>query len=96
MKNTELQHEAAALVTRWFAVKVAQVLGFAEGDIDVGKPAHSYGIDSLVAIDFKNWFAREIMAEIEVFMLLGSGSLESLAAVAAEKSRIRIESQSTQ
>ena len=85
------QDEAASLVTEWFSTKVGQVLGPSKPDIDPCRPVHTYGIDSLIAIDLKNWFTREIGADIEVFVLLGTMSLEMVSAMAAEKSRYRYE-----
>lgn len=89
LRKATSQNEAASLITGWFSTKIAQVLGLPELDIDPHKPIHIYGIDSLVAIDLKNWLAREMGAEMEVFMLLGNSSLETISAVAAEKSRYR-------
>lgn len=65
------------------------MLGLSEHDIDPSKPVHTYDIDSLVAIELKNWLAREIGADIEVFVLLGNMLLEKVSAMAAETSRYR-------
>lgn len=81
--------EAALLVGEWFEAKMTHTLGLAEGSIDRARPPHTYGIDSLVAIDLKNWFAREIGAEVAVFALLGNSSLDQLAIEATNKSRYR-------
>ena len=89
LKKTTSQDEAAGLVTQWFSGKIRQVLGLPEPDLDSSRPMHTYGIDSLVAIDLKSWLAREIGADIEVFVLLGNMSLEMVSAMAAEKSRYR-------
>lgn len=89
LKKATSQDEAVALVTKWFSGKIGQILGLSELDIDPSKPVHTYGIDSLIAIDLKNWLAGEIGADIEVFALLGNMSLEMVSAVAAEKSRYR-------
>lgn len=81
--------KAAALVCEWFTGKIAHTLGLAEEDVDVKKPLHTFNVDSLVAIDLKNWFAREIGAEVEVFALLGNTPIEQIAEQAASKSRYR-------
>ncbi|KAI0485236.1 lovastatin nonaketide synthase [Xylariaceae sp. FL0804] len=91
MTKSATLDDSAALVTTWFSGKLAQMLGLAESDIDAAKPMHSYGIDSLVAIDLRNWFRREIGAEMEVFVLLGNESLQQLCAEAARKSRYQPE-----
>jgi aryl carrier-like protein len=81
--------EATALVTSWFSHKICQVLGLVESDIDTGKPLHTYGIDSLIAIDMRNWLAREIGANIDVFMLMGNDPMEAISAESAKRSRFR-------
>ncbi|PQE15785.1 polyketide synthase protein [Rutstroemia sp. NJR-2017a BBW] len=81
--------EATTLVTSWFSHKICQVLGLVESDIDTGKPLHTHGIDSLIAIDLKNWLAREIGANIDVFMLMGNDPMEAISAESAKRSRFR-------
>jgi hypothetical protein len=44
-------------------------------DIDTMKSINVYGIDSLVAIDLKNWMHREVGADVEVFVFLADMSL---------------------
>lgn len=81
--------EAARLVKGWLLSKIASILGLLDSDIDPGKPVHTYGIDSLVAVDLRNWFAREIGADIGVFMLMGNTPLEGVSAAASNKSQYR-------
>ncbi|RYP82307.1 hypothetical protein DL769_001709 [Monosporascus sp. CRB-8-3] len=80
---------AGELVTSWFKIKIAQLLNLNEIDVDEGRPVHTYGIDSLVAIDLKNWFATEIGTVVQVFVLLGNKALGEVAREAATCSRFR-------
>jgi len=89
LRKSTSPEDASALVTEWFSAKVGQILGLAASEIDVGKPIHTYGIDSLVAIDLKNWLAKEIGADIAVFDLMGNMPLEALSKLAMERSRFR-------
>lgn len=89
LKSASTTDDAAALVTSWLSAKLAQLLGIPGIDIDTTRPVHAYGIDSLVAIDLRNWFEREIGARIEIFTLMGNISLEELAARAARDSLYR-------
>ena len=86
LKEAETSDAAAALVVEWFSGKIAQVLGLAEDEVDKTKPINVYGIDSLVAIDLKNWMQREIGSEMEIFVLLANVSLEDLCKEAVSKS----------
>ncbi|KAF2266737.1 hypothetical protein CC78DRAFT_595404 [Lojkania enalia] len=51
-------------------------------------PLHSLGVDSLVAVELRNWFAKEIGADIATFEILGNFSVDDLAALAVSKSRL--------
>jgi hypothetical protein len=81
--------EAEALVTEWLRSKTALVLGVELEEVDGSKPAHAYGVDSLVAIDLRKWFAKEIGADVQVFTLLGNKPLCDIAKEAAKTSRFR-------
>ena len=59
-----------------------------EGDIDVFKPVHHYGVDSLVAIDYRNWIFRELKSTVTVFDILNSVPMTALAAKIAKKSEL--------
>ncbi|KAI0553284.1 lovastatin nonaketide synthase [Xylaria curta] len=87
LRQAPSHYEAGSLVTMWFRSKVAQVLGLKIEDVDTDRPVHTHGIDSLVAIDLKNWFLREIGADIQVFLLLSNKSLTMVAREAAGISR---------
>ncbi|KAH7400554.1 lovastatin nonaketide synthase [Phaeosphaeria sp. MPI-PUGE-AT-0046c] len=86
LKESKSLDEAAEQVTEWFSAKVAQVLGVRMEDIDGTKAINVYGIDSLVAIDLKNWMHREIGANVEVFILLANISLQDLCREVVKKS----------
>ncbi|KAL6231683.1 hypothetical protein BDW75DRAFT_243677 [Aspergillus navahoensis] len=77
----------ASLVLEWTCSKVSQVLGVPIADICPDKPVLSYGIDSLVAVDLKNWFEREIGARVTVLDLMGNIPLQELCATAAQSLR---------
>jgi aryl carrier-like protein len=89
LKQAASTDECANLVTEWFSSKLGQVLGLSTLDIEPSKPIHHYGVDSLVAIDLRNWLERETGADITVFELLGNMPLRDLSTIVAEKSRYR-------
>ncbi|RYP89414.1 hypothetical protein DL769_000065 [Monosporascus sp. CRB-8-3] len=91
LRSAPSQDDAAILVKTWLTAKLGQVLGLTGADIDSSKPLHAYGIDSLVAIDLKNWFTSKIGADFEVFDILGNISLDGLSIEAAKRSRARHE-----
>lgn len=61
------EHVLAALVTR-----MAKMLQMSTSEIDTKRPLHSYGIDSLVAIEIVNWALKELKAHLTVFDIMAA------------------------
>lgn len=57
-------------------------------DIDAKKPLVAYGLDSLVAVELKNWISRDLEANTPLMELMNSPSIEVLAGKIAEKSKL--------
>ena len=70
--------------------RLARLLAIPEQDVDVHRPLNAFGIDSLVALEIRNWASRELEAEIGVFEITSAESLESLAEIVTAKSRLRV------
>jgi aryl carrier-like protein len=69
------------------AAKLAQVLVISLEDMDPSITVASLGLDSLVAIEIRNWIAREANANVQVLELLSSGTLMALAEIILSKSQ---------
>ncbi|TLD10619.1 hypothetical protein PgNI_05131 [Pyricularia grisea] len=68
--------------------KLADMFGLDPGEIDLRRPAGVYGVDSLVAVELRNWLVAAAGADdMSIFDVLQSPSLGALAARVAEKSR---------
>lgn len=59
-----------------------------DGDL-LARPIYSYGVDSLVAVELRSWFAAEFSADIPVFHILGDKTVTSIGNLVALKSRLR-------
>lgn len=68
------------------AAKLAKAMMISEDEIDVQRPVSSYGVDSLVAAEMRNWCFRELKADVNVFELLNGVSIVALAGTIAERS----------
>ncbi|KAF2676018.1 hypothetical protein K458DRAFT_447715 [Lentithecium fluviatile CBS 122367] len=79
--------EAGAVVTEALTRKLAKALSMPGDDIDPAKPMHVYGVDSLVAVEMRNWLAKELRADVAVFELMGNTSIASLGTLVAGKSQ---------
>lgn len=59
-----------------------------KGDMDREKSLSNYALDSLVAIEVRNFITREFEAQLQVLELLSSGSIEGLAGQILGKSKL--------
>lgn len=57
-------------------------------DVDLQKPMTAYGMDSLVAVEMRNWIATEMAANIPALEFLSSSSLAGLAKLIVRKSTL--------
>ncbi|KAJ5200223.1 Acyl transferase/acyl hydrolase/lysophospholipase [Penicillium cf. griseofulvum] len=79
------KEEALKVCYEALAAKLAQVLVLSVEDIDPSITVASLGLDLLVAIEIRNWIAREANANVQVLELLSSGSLMALAEIILNK-----------
>ena len=62
-----------------------------EEDIDVKVSLTDMGVDSLMAIEFRNWFRSGLGLEMSVLEIMNAGSIEGLGVAAAEKLKVKFE-----
>lgn len=79
-------HEAVACALDALLRKLSRSLMMALEDIDAGRSTGAYGIDSLIAVDVRNWIFREAKADVPVFEILQAVTLTTLAQKIAEQS----------
>jgi acyl carrier protein len=84
---TSLQ-EAEEVVCNGLVEKIANVLSFEKDDLDIAKSLSNYPLDSLTAIEIRNFITREFEANLQVLELLASGSIETLAKAVCVKSKL--------
>ena len=89
LRTTPTHATATPLIYTSLLAKLSSVLGLPIEDLD--NPSNSIsglGLDSLVAIEIRNWIARETEANVQVLELLSCGSIGGLAELIAGKSRL--------
>ena len=80
--------DATNAVTLGVVAKLAKSLMILAEDIDVAKPLHSYGVDSLVAVEIRTWTFKVIAADVSVFDVLSAQPITQLAGSIAAKSKL--------
>ncbi|KAH6649254.1 hypothetical protein F5144DRAFT_552475 [Chaetomium tenue] len=86
-REARSDEEAAFIAARGLAEKLSEVLSVAVEDVDVARNITSYGLDSLTAIELRNWIAKELRVNLQILELLSSGTLNDLAALITQKAK---------
>ena len=97
LRAVKTLEDAAALITETLIKRISSIMSIPVEDIDSGKPIHFYGVDSLVAVEFRNWLAKNIEATIEVLDIMGNDSISQLSEKIAKASKIiKLEDEKTE
>ncbi len=75
--------EKAAVLQGAFIQKVATVLGTPSESIVETNPLSFYGLDSIVAVEFRKWFKEAADVDLSLFDILGAKSIRGLVAKVA-------------
>ena len=79
---------AANIITGALVTKIAEILGIPPSEVDPSRAMYSYGVDSLVALEVRNWITREMKASIALLDILAGVPIEMFAAQVARKSTL--------
>ncbi|KAK2786787.1 Highly reducing polyketide synthase curS1 [Onygenales sp. PD_12] len=80
--------EAVSIITEALVHKMAEILQMPVSEVDAGRPMYRYGVDSLVALEVRNWITRELQANMALLEILAAVPMEVFAGRIAEKSRL--------
>ncbi|KAL4947686.1 phenolpthiocerol synthesis polyketide synthase ppsB [Aspergillus filifer] len=80
--------EAVSIITDALVHKTAEILQMPLSEVDPGKPMYRYGVDSLVALEVRNWISRELMANMALLEILAAEPMRVFAGRIAGKSRL--------
>lgn len=86
--NTD--EEAATAILLAFGSKLESILLLPPGSIgqdSAGRPVTDLGIDSLVAVEIRTWFLKQLRVDIPVMKILGGSTIGQLSALAAKLAR---------
>ncbi|KAF5590970.1 polyketide synthase [Fusarium pseudocircinatum] len=76
------------VVMRAIAAKLARAMSISPDDVESSKPLSSYGVDSLMAVELRNWINKEFISSVAVFDIIGSTSIAGVAKVVETRSSI--------
>lgn len=80
--------EAVNVITETTVEKFVRFLNLEADDVGPDQPLSSYGLDSLVSIELKNWMVRAFKVTLQVSELTSSRNIAHLAELLATRSKI--------
>ena len=75
---------ATNVIAEALVQKTADMLQMEASDVDPHRPLSAYGVDSLVAIEVRNWISREMKANIPLLDILAAVPMDKFAAKVAK------------
>lgn len=78
LQNAENAEARTVLLMDAFIEKIATVLSVPASSIQTSNPLSAYGLDSIVAVEFRKWFNKTLAIEVSLFDILGAKSIEAL------------------
>lgn len=76
------------LVARALRHRLCSILMLRVEEVDISHSVTAHGLDSLNAIELRNWIRKDLHAPLQVLEVLSSGSLVNLAAMILRKTSI--------
>ncbi|KAG8157127.1 hypothetical protein KVR01_013117 [Diaporthe batatas] len=82
------REEAIHIVAEALVQRLSNATSIPAAEIDRTRPLHAYGVDSLLAVELRNWFSQLFKADVAVFDITGQASLDKVAERAAGSSSL--------
>lgn len=79
LRSARSHPTAVEIVTKAIMMKLARVMAISAKEIDPARTLASYGVDSLVTVDLKTWFKRDVGVNVASEDLLGDICMQGLA-----------------
>jgi hypothetical protein len=71
LRGTNTFSDAKDVVLNAIVSKLVRALTIPTNDIDTSRPLHAYGVDSLLAVELRNWFRKVLSSDFAVFDIMG-------------------------
>lgn len=79
---------AGALISDAIQKKLSYIMIIPVEEVDPQRSISSYGVDSLVAMELRSWFGKEMAADVQILDLMGTSSIVELSGKIAGMSKI--------
>ena len=87
IQSSKSLSEATTFISQKLLEKVSSLMAIPLSNLSLEASIADYGIDSLIAIELKNWMRQELGCNLGTFEILGANSIAGLGELAAQRSR---------
>jgi hypothetical protein len=88
LRSAKTLEDATVIIFEALIKRISSIMPLPLGDIDSGKPVHFYDVNSIVAVEFRNWLGKNLEAEVEVLDIMGNDSISALSEKIAKASKM--------
>lgn len=88
LMDAEGLEAATDIITEALVQKTADILQMPASEVDPNRPMYVYGVDSLVAMEVRNWISREMKANMALPEILAAMPMYKFAGKIAERSKL--------
>ncbi|OJK00237.1 hypothetical protein ASPACDRAFT_28570 [Aspergillus aculeatus ATCC 16872] len=85
VSSATTQEDATALVVQAIGQKLVSMFGLADAEMCANRTLAGVGVDSLVAIELRNWITAQLKVDISVFDLMKGRTIAELAEVVTKR-----------
>lgn len=78
--------EKVQVVISSLVAKLARAMSISPEDVELSKPLSSYGVDSLMAVELRNWIRRDFAAPVAVFDIMGGVPISTVGELVVARS----------
>ncbi|KAI9668413.1 MAG: Type I Iterative PKS [Alyxoria varia] len=82
------KEDITAILTDSLTAKLSAILMIPTSDIAPEQRLSEYGVDSLVAVELRNWLARELEVSVSMPRLMAAGNLEGVVGMCVKDSGV--------
>lgn len=88
LSKAESLNEASKIISSVMVEHLTKLLQISSSEIDCSRPLFTYGVDSLVAMEMRNWIASEFKSELALFEILSHIPINQLVDKIARGSKL--------
>ncbi|PCG95659.1 Acyl transferase/acyl hydrolase/lysophospholipase [Penicillium occitanis (nom. inval.)] len=88
LRSASTSEDAVEVICQAIIVQLSKVTALPVERLNPAESLDAYGVDSLVAVELRNWIGAYLQANVPLLVLRGTGSIQELAEIVTKESRL--------